>query len=364
MDRKPVILVVDDEPLSAKLLEAQLVPLGYQVLTALSGEEAMAKIADDAVDIVLLDIMMPEIDGLEVCRRVKAKEEYQSLPIILVTALDQSTHKVTGFEAGADDFLTKPVDKAELMARIRAHLRIKSLIDEIESWNKTLEGKVRERTRVIEEKNRELAESYHLTLDALVRSLDVREHETGNHSLRVACYTVEMAKIAGVQGMELEEIAMGALLHDIGKVGISDAILLKPGKLTWEEWVEMRKHPEIGWQMIKDIEFIGQGRKIPLEHQERFDGKGYPRHLKGDEIYIGARLFSVVDTMDAMTSDRPYRKALPFEAAEKEIGACSGSQLDPKAVEIFLSISKERWIELRRSVEGKDFRTLIREIKR
>ena len=363
MKDRPRILVVDDEPWNVTLLEKHLLQEGYEVLKAFSGKEALKKVSENELDMVLLDLMMPGMDGLEVCRQIKQQRKFRSIPVILVTALRETVDKVTSLENGADDFLTKPVEGAELNARVRAHLRIKSLMDEIEAWNRTLEEKVEERTRLIEEKTTQLAESYHLTLEALISALDVREHETGKHSLRVAFYTIELANAWGIRGRELEEIAMGALLHDIGKIGISDNILLKPAKLTEEEWVEMKKHPEMGWRMIKDIEFVGRGRDIVLSHQERFDGTGYHRRLKGDQIYIGARFFSVVDTMDAIISERPYQKALPFEVAENEIRKFSGTQFDPKVVEVFFSIPRERWVEIGKKVEGNTFRALIKQIR-
>ena len=358
MRGKAKVLIVDDEVMNVKLLEAWLQPLGYETIAALDGEDAIAKAAHDHMDLVLLDVKMPGINGFDVCREIRRKNS-KAVPIIMVTALDETSVKVAGLEHGADDFLTKPVVKEELIARVKAHLRIKSLVDELESWNKVLEDTVKERTRVIEEKNLQLAESYDLTLDALIGALDVREHETGKHSLRVTFYTLEMAKAWGISGKELEEIAMGALLHDVGKIGISDNILLKPAKLDDREWIEMKKHPETGWKMIQGISFLGRAKELVLAHHERFDGRGYPRQLGGNDIYIGARFFSVADTLDAMTNDRPYRKALTFNAFTEELTRCSGSQFDPKIVEMFLSIPRSRWSELMERALGFDFKTLM-----
>jgi len=361
MEKK--ILVVDDEPWNIKVMEGYLSVQGYDVIAVSSGKAALAIMREQQIDLVLLDIMMPVMDGYDVCREIKASEATRSIPVILVTALRETIDKVTGLDAGAADFLTKPVNKAELSARVRAHLRIKALTDELQEWNETLERKVEERTREIQEKNTQLAESYQMILESLATSLDVREHETGKHSLRVAFFTVELARKIGIQGTELEEIAMGALLHDIGKIGTPDSILLKPGKLTDEEWVEMRKHPETGWKMIEKVEFIGVGRDLVLSHQERFDGNGYPRKLSGGDIYIGARCFCMADTLDAMLSKRPYKEALPYETVASEVERCSGTQFDPNLVKVFLEIPKERWTELKADAESGNVRTLMQSIR-
>ncbi len=206
--------------------------------------------------------------------------------------------------------------------------------------------------REIKRQARQLKEAYDATLLALVTALDAREHEVQAHSQRVCEYTVMLARGMGIGGKDLEDIRMGALLHDIGKIGISDSILLKPGKLTEEEWEEMKKHPYIGYRILEDIEFLKGAVQIVYAHHERFDGRGYPRGLKGKEIPVGARLFAVADTLDAMTSDRPYRKAMPFETAREEIIRCSGTQFDPDVVEIFLGIPRVVWLEKKEEVES------------
>lgn len=352
------ILVVDDEPLNTKLVEAHLFGLGYDIIIAYSGEDALNKVSSEKIDLILLDVMLSGISGFEVCRHIR-QEYHQTMPIILLTTLSEVQSKVVGFECGADDYLTKPFNKDELLARIKAHLRIKTMMDEIEELNKTLEEKVAERTQTILKMNQELSDSYHLTMDSLIGALDVREHETSRHSLRVAFHTVEMAKAWGVHGQELEEIAMGALLHDVGKIGIADNILLKPGKLTDEEWVEMRKHVDMGWKIVRSIEFMGRGRELVHSHHERFDGKGYPNGLKNEEIYIGARFFTIADTLDAMTNDRPYRKALSFDVFLEELKKCSGAQFDPKAVENFLSVPRDVWFQIAQRADFVDFNKLI-----
>src|SRR5690606_8689007 len=185
---------------------------------------------------------------------------------------------------------------------------------------------------------------------ALVSALDAREHETSDHSQRVVEYTTAIAQRLSIRGPELDEIGRGALLHDIGKIGVPDAVLLKPGKLTPEEWVDMRKHPGVRYNLIRPVKFLATPPEIVRSHQERWDGQGYPRCLKGPEIHIGARIFSVADTLDAMTSDRPYRKGTTFANAIAEIERCSGTQFDPRVVEAFLAVGEERMIALKQEM--------------
>ncbi len=363
MNQTPKILMVDDEAWNCKVLEAHLAGRGYHVVSVSSGEAALARMAQEPVDLVVLDIMMPGMNGFEVCRRMKADKTLQSIPVIMATALQELSHKVEGLDAGAADFLSKPFDKAELTARIRAQLRIKSLIDEIDAWNRTLEEKVKQRTRELETKNVQLDESYYVTLEALILALDAREHETGKHSLRVAFYTTELAMMLGIRGRELEEVAMGAMLHDIGKIGISDRVLLKPAKLDEAEWDEMKKHPAMGWHMVQNIEFIGRGREVILAHQEKFDGSGYPNSLKGEAIYMGARCFALADVFDALMSERPYKKAFSFEVSCQIIRDGVGTHFDPAVAEKFLSVSQAHWATITQIVEEKDFKFLIRHIR-
>ncbi|NUP98826.1 MAG: HD domain-containing protein [Armatimonadetes bacterium] len=197
----------------------------------------------------------------------------------------------------------------------------------------------------------ELRSTYDDTLAALSGALDLRDNETEGHARRVTRYSVRIAEALGIRGQEMVDIERGALMHDIGKIGVPDAILLKPGKLTDEEWAVMRTHPQLGWQMIKNIRFLAGAAPIVLHHHERFDGDGYPGRLKQQDIPLGARIFAIADTFDAMTSDRPYRKALPYEVARQEIERCAETQFDPMVVSAFQSISEEEWAAIRDTVE-------------
>lgn len=275
----------------------------------------------------------------------------------MVTGVVDVEVAVRAIRMGASDYLTKPFNFDEVRFTIERALERQRLIQENRAYQRNLEAKVAERTAELVLRNREieslfakLQTSYETTLEALAAALDTRDTETQGHSARVSEYTVLIAERMGVKEPELTEIRRGALLHDVGKIGISDAVLRKPGKLSPEEWVEMRRHPEMGYRILSGINFLEKSLPIVIAHQERFDGSGYPKGLKGEEIPLGARIFAVVDTLDAMTSDRPYRKALPYEDARGEIVRWSGIQFDPRVVEVFLTIARAEWEAIHRHV--------------
>jgi putative nucleotidyltransferase with HDIG domain len=251
---------------------------------------------------------------------------------------------------GAFDFITRPYDLRTIGPVAMRALEHRRLVRENRFYQQKLEQKVLDRTVELDDALHEIQESYRVTLEALVASLDVREHETRAHSQRVREYTLALARQMGLEGDELIQVGRGALLHDVGKIGVPDAILLKKGALTPGEWVEMRKHPQIGYDILRSINFLAPAAEIVLCHQERWDARGYPNGVGGTDIPMGARVFAVADTLDAMTSDRPYRKALSFEAAASEIRRCSGSQFDARIVEAFLSIPQVRWMSIQETV--------------
>jgi putative nucleotidyltransferase with HDIG domain len=231
------------------------------------------------------------------------------------------------------------------------------LLRQTQEFNETLNERVREATLAIREQQNELVRAYFGTLEAMILALDLRENETGYHSYRVTEYAVYLGKHARLTDEELSVMAKGALLHDIGKIGIPDSILLKPGKLTDEEWVLMKKHPEFGYNLLRNIDFLEESAVIVHTHHERYDGQGYPAGLSRDEIPLGARIFSVADALDAMTSERSYRRALPFEEAVRRITEASGSQFDPDVVDIFLEIPIDVWKNIRKRIaeSGSDY---------
>jgi len=285
---------------------------------------------------VISDMKMPGRDGIWLLEAFR--ERYPETAVIMLTGYGDTEAAVDCLRRGAVDYLLKPPKLTDLIRAIERALAKRRIELARKRYQKKLERKVRDRTGELRTALRNIQGTYQTTLLALVRALDAREHETSDHSQRVVKYTEAIAERLSLRGPELEEIGRGALLHDIGKIGVPDAVLLKPAKLTTEEWKEMRRHPDIGYDMIRSIEFLNTPAAIVLSHQERFDGRGYPRCLRGEEIHIGARIFAVADTLDAMTSDRPYRKGTTFENAVDEIQRCAGSQFDPEVVRAFMDI--------------------------
>jgi response regulator RpfG family c-di-GMP phosphodiesterase len=304
---------------------------------------------------VLTDIEMPGVSGIDLLERIKALDD--EIDVVMVTGLIDAQTAVKAIRRGAADYVTKPFNLEEVQIIVERTLEKRRLVRENRAYQGHLEELVEQRTAEIVDKNaqverlfRELERSYESTLQALVTALDFRDNETQGHSYRVVQYAVRVAERMGVDGEELTWIRFGAILHDVGKIGIPDSILRKPGKLDEAEWTEMQRHPEMGYRMLEHIEFLKPALDVVLGHQERWDGTGYPRGLAGTAIPLGARIFSVVDTFDAMTSDRPYRAALPVSEARAEIGRWSGKQFDPTVVEAFMSIDEAAWHEIRRQV--------------
>jgi response regulator RpfG family c-di-GMP phosphodiesterase len=301
---------------------------------------------------------MPGESGLDLLARIK--EHDGELDVVMVTGVIDATIAIHAIRRGASDYVTKPFNLDEVQIVVDRTLDKRRLILENRAYQEHLEELVEQRTREVLEKKREverlyedLQESYESTLQALVTALDYRDNETQGHSYRVVEYTALVATEMGLPEAEHTAIRRGAILHDVGKIGISDTILKKRGQLDPSEWEEMRRHPEMGYRMLEPIRFLQPALDVVLCHQERYDGSGYPRGLKGDAIPLGARIFSVVDTFDAMTSDRPYRAALSIDAAREEIRAWSGRQFDPEVVEAFLTIDATNWREIRERVHHK-----------
>jgi len=349
------ILIVDDDQAIRDLLSEGLSDVGYECDTASDGVEGLSKVRSNGFQLVVSDIDMPEMDGVILLQEIKKIRP--DTEIIMLTGVVDVETAIQSMRLGACDYLTKPFNLAEVRITVERALEKQRLIRENRDYQKTLEIKVAERTVELSRKNSEVQElfrrlqfSYQTTLEALATALDTRDTETLGHSLRVAAYTAAVARRMGVGEPDLTDIYRGALLHDVGKIGVPDAILRKPGKLTPEEWAEMRLHPEIGYRILQGINFLEAAREVVLSHQETYDGTGYPRGLKGKEIPLGARIFAVVDTLDAMTSDRPYRKAMPYDVARAEILRYSGTQFDPDVVKVFLEIPDGEWADIHRRV--------------
>jgi putative nucleotidyltransferase with HDIG domain len=343
------ILVVDDEESIREVVSTLLGAQGYHCTLAHNGLEGLEMLRGNSFDLILSDIVMPEMDGLKLLEKVKVHNK--DVPIVMVTALHDISTAITAIRAGAYDFLLKPFEKDQLYHTVQRALEHRRLIEENRRYQRELEKRVEERTAQLTNALADLEQSYDYTLEALGGALDLKDAETEGHCQRVTAYTIFIGKAMNIDRDQLRHIARGAFLHDIGKMGIPDAILRKPGPLTEEEKIIMRKHCDIGYNMLKRIPFLREAAEIVLSHQECYDGGGYPRGTKGDEIPLGARIFAVADTLDAMISDRPYRKALPISDAKAEIKRCSGTQFDPKVVDVFLTLPDTMWKKLQTSID-------------
>jgi response regulator RpfG family c-di-GMP phosphodiesterase len=335
------VLIVDDEEMIRDLLTSALQQEDYICHQASDVDEALNLLGEQTVDLVISDIMMPGRSGVELLRDIKKVDP--DIAVLMITGLSDMNTAMECIHLGADDYITKPFGINRVILTVRNLIERRNLALEKKHYQVSLEFKVMEQTEKIRKTMIDLTHAYDETLTALVKALDAREKEVGSHSERVMSYTTFIGKNLGIAGKDLEELAKGALLHDIGKIGISDNILLKPGKLDDNEWIEMRKHPQIGYAILSEISFLNIPAEIILSHHERYDGAGYPKKLKGDQIPIGARIFALVDTLDAMTSDRPYRRALPLDAVSAEVARCRGTQFDPELTDLFLSISRDQW---------------------
>jgi len=317
------ILIVDDDPAGRHTLESILDQQGYQLVMAENGIQALEKAEQCLPDVILLDVMMPGMDGFEVCQLIRKNPLVAEIPIIMLTALDDRKSLLDGLEAGADDYITKPYDRHELRARLIG-------ITRLNRYRKLLEDRVN-----LEQVHLQLLAAYDATIEGWSRAMDLRDKETEGHTQRVTLLSEKLARLAGVSEVGLIFFRRGALLHDIGKLGVPDAILLKPDKLTAEEWDIMRQHPQYAYDMIHSIEYLRPALDIPYCHHEKWDGSGYPRGLKGEDIPLAARIFAIIDVWDALTSDRPYRPAWDEEKTRDYINEQSGKHFDPHIVELF-----------------------------
>jgi putative nucleotidyltransferase with HDIG domain len=347
------ILVVDDEEAIREVVSTMLESKGYHCTAVSNGRAAQDVVKRTTPDLVLSDMIMPEMDGIKLLEWLRQYDP--EIPVIMVTAIHDISTALEAIRRGAYDYILKPFEKDQLYLGVNRALQHRRLVAENRNYQRDLERQVEERTARLTIALAQLEQSYDDTLEALGSALDLKDAETEGHCQRVTAFTISIAKAMPVPNAYLPVLARAAFLHDIGKMGIPDKILLKPGPLTDDEKVIMRKHCQIGYDMLIRIPFLRDAAEIVLAHQEFFDGTGYPRGLKGEEIPLGARIFAIADSMDAMLSDRPYRKALPMSYAREEIQRCSGTQFDPKVVEVFLSIPELHWKELRESL-GSPFR--------
>jgi putative two-component system response regulator len=309
--RRPNVLVVEDDLANRALLTRLLERDGYHASAVENGDDALASITANYPDIVLLDIGLPGIDGLEVCRRLRSQPTTLTLPVILLTGRTSVDDLVIGLDAGADDFLGKPYQEAELLARIRSALRLRRAMAEMEAA--------------------------HGVVAALANAVEAKDATTERHCHRLAGFAYRLALVVGLEGLDLKGVVFGALLHDVGKIGVPEAILSKPGPLTDDEWATMRRHPEIGEQICRPLVSSRLFAPIVRHHHERWDGLGYPDRLADVVIPIGARVVGLVDAFDAMTHDRPYRPAMRLEEALAEVRRQAGRQFDPDLAAAFIT---------------------------
>jgi putative nucleotidyltransferase with HDIG domain len=343
------ILVVDDESAVLGIVVALLERSGYDVSAAADAENAMLHLQDDpGCDLVLSDVMMPGGNGLNLLDLIG--RDHPGVPVVMLTAVHDVHVATNAFRRGAIDYLLKPFEGAQLISAVARALEHGRLMKQNAAYRQNLEEIISARTSRLRATMKDLERSYDFTLEAMGDALDLRDAETEGHSRRVTAYTIALAREMGLDAEQLRVIARGAFLHDIGKIATPDRILLKPGKLDPEEIEIMREHCARGYEMVRKIPFLREASEIVYSHQETFDGSGYPRGLRGEEIPLGARIFAIADTLDAMTSDRPYRKGRSFAEARQEIARCSGSQFDPSIVTVFLNMPEDLWNDLRREV--------------
>lgn len=343
MKDKSSILIVDDQPQNIELLEAYLIPQGYNLISASSGECALAMLSCNDIDLILLDVMMPGMNGFEVIRLIRKDALHKLLPIILVTALRETDDRIKGIEAGCDDFISKPFDKNELLARVRALLKVKAYNDLTDNYRKELELEVSMRTKELHQAMENIKIASLETIHRLAVASEYKDAGTGAHIKRMSLYSAAISQKMGLDERTTELILYATPMHDLGKIGIPDKILLKPDKLESLEWEIMKQHTSIGAEILKgsDAEFIKMGELIARYHHEKWDGSGYPYGLKGTEIPITCRITTLADVFDALTTERPYKESYSIEKSINIIREEKGSHFDPEVVDAFLAILPE-----------------------
>jgi putative nucleotidyltransferase with HDIG domain len=351
-DKQPSILIVDDDLPSQLFIRSALERWGYQVELASSGNEAKTMIKGHVFDLVLTDVIMQDGDDLALLDWIGEKQ--RGLPVVMVSAASDIQIAIESMHRGACDYLVKPFDPGKLFETVRRALQQRLETFESQAYQRSLKQELRIRTDMLRWAVDDLQRTHNLMLLALSDALDLRDSETEGHSQRVTAYGITLAQALKLSASEIKVLAQGALLHDVGKIAVPDAILRKPSRLSPKEQEIMRTHCARGYEMLCRIPFLSEASEIVHAHHERFDGSGYPRALRGDEIPIGARIFAVADTLDAITSDRPYKKARSFDEAREAIESCSGSQFDPVVVDAFMKISSETWLKVRAETMGED----------
>jgi putative nucleotidyltransferase with HDIG domain len=356
----PRILIVDDEVEITEIL-ADLLSEEYECLKAGSAEAALAHLRKAEFQLVISDITMPGMSGLEMIPHVK--EISPQTVVVMISGMQTVESAIGALRRGAFDYLMKPFDLRQVEAVVKRALEHYELVVAKQRYENHLEELVEQRTAELDRALNSLEAAYRSTLKALTAALETRDSETHGHSERVVSYSLRLGREYGLSPEEMKALEFGALLHDIGKIGVPDSILRKPAKLTEDEWVRMREHPVHGQQILRGIEFLQGAARVVAQHHEQWDGSGYPLGLRNEEIDICARIFAVADAFDAITSDRVYRRGKPYEAAAQELDDWAGRQFDPKVVEAFHRVPKDDWEELhRQSLMPKHDRFDVRQI--
>ncbi len=326
MDKRAQILIIDDKPEDHDVLMDLLDSLPYDLHFAINGVEGIVRASTIHPDVILIDVNLPYLDGFEVCALIRTHYALGEIPVLLMSNQGEPAARLAGLKAGADDFIIKPYEKFELIVRLHGVIRLNRY------------RLILEQHRQEEQPLEDSAAYYDKNVEGFSRLLDMRDKETEGHTQRVTEMTMALARAAGLGEDDLKNVWRGALLHDIGMLGIPDSIMKKPGQLSEQEWLIVREHPVYAQRWLSHVDYLEPALDIPYCHHEKWDGSGYPRRLKGAEIPMPARLFAVVDMWDALSSDRPYRKAMPVQEARQYIQSQSGSHFDPQVVQLFLQL--------------------------
>lgn len=342
-DVKSRILIVDDEPEITAIL-SEVFSDNYDCTTAGSAEEALPLLASGGFALVISDITMTGMSGLDMIPLIKGHSP--ETVVVMISGMQTVESAIEALRLGAFDYVMKPFDLRQVEAVVSRALEHQDLIVSKQRYENHLEELVEQRTAELDQALNSLEDAYRSTLKALTAALETRDLETHGHSERVVSYSMRLGREYGLDSKKTKALEFGSLLHDIGKIGVPDLILRKPAKLTPDEWVLMRQHPMHGQQILKGIKFLEGAARVVAQHHEKWDGSGYPLGLKAEEIDICARIFSVADAFDAITSNRVYRQGKPYYAAAQELNDWAGKQFDPKVVEAFHRVPQQDWLEL------------------
>lgn len=340
---KTTILIADDDPQLLRLMEAMLLPMGYTVLKAANGREAVEMAKRTPPDVILMDIQMPVMSGLEAVKILKDDEETRMVPVVVVTGLLEVKDRISAMEAGADDFLGKPFDKTEFIVRVRTMVKVSAYNNSLRNYQKQLEAEVDRKTIQLQNTLEALQLASLDSIHRLSRAAEYKDENTGAHIERMSRYSEAVARKMGLGSKTVERILYAAPMHDVGKIGVPDNILLKPGPLDPDEWEIMKQHTTIGARILGGSQtgFIKLAEIIALTHHERWDGTGYPRGLKGTQIPRAGRITAIADVFDAMTTRRSYKEPFSVEKSFAIIRESTGSHFDPDVVDAFFAIREE-----------------------